>query len=202
MKHSFLICGYPRTRTMWFSHFLSVPRHSVCTHEATEFAGSPEEFWCNARAYASEVETYGNSDSANIFVLPALLAERPMTKVVWIDRPVLEVEASMREARVPHTSDSMKTLLKFRNHYAQYFDLVLNFKDLVTAEACRRIWELCLPDIEFDYGRWGIFTERKICYSKSNPFPVKQYAKFLEWVGKEIDEETAQLWKHGGETSL
>src|SRR6516165_8958202 len=75
MKHTFIICGYPRSRTMWLSRFLTLDGISYCTHEATEFAGSQEQFWSNAEKYAQQCDYYGNSDSANIFVLPALLAE-------------------------------------------------------------------------------------------------------------------------------
>src|SRR6267378_4396338 len=98
MKSSFLICGFPRSRSMWLSKFLTIPGVCVCTHEATEYAGSAPEFWKNALDFCSDsgAPIYGNADCANIYVLPGMLAEQPLCRTVWIARPIVEVCASMK----------------------------------------------------------------------------------------------------------
>jgi hypothetical protein len=146
---------------MWLAHFLSVSGVSVCTHEATEFAGSATEFWQNAENTAESfgVSIYGNSDSANIFVLPALLAER-----------------------------SARTLIAMRDAHQDHFDTVISFKSLERMDVCRWIWEYCLPGVPFDAGRWGLFHSKKIGYSAANPSPLKPYAKFLAFVQREIGQ--------------
>jgi hypothetical protein len=185
MNNSFLICAFPRSRTMWLAQFLSVPGVSVCTHEATEFAGSATEFWQNAEAYGAPI--YGNSDSANIFVLPALLAERPLTRVIWIARPIVEVAKSMKAAKMPFTEQSARTLMAMRDRYKEYFDVVIEFSDLEAMDVCKYLWEFVLPGVSFDFDRWGIFHSKKIAYTKDNPYPPKAYGKLLAWIEREIN---------------
>ena len=189
IKDSFLICAFPRSRTMWLSQFLSVPGVSTCTHEATEFAGNAAEFWHNAECScrASGVQIYGNSDSANTFVLPALLAERPLTRVVWIARPIVEVAKSMKAAKMPFTEQSARTLIALRDAHWAHFDLMIDFKDHERMDTCRELWEFCLPMVPFDADRWGLFHSCKIGYSAAQPAPEKPYAKFLAWVRKELN---------------
>jgi hypothetical protein len=189
LKDSFLICAFPRSRTMWLAHFLSVSGVSVCTHEATEFAGSAAEFWQNAEGTAESfgVSIYGNSDSANIFVLPALLADQPLTRVVWIARPIVEVAKSMKAANMPFTEQSARTLMAMRDRYKEYFDVVIEFSDLERMDVCKDLWEFVLPGVSFDFDRWGIFHSKKIAYTKDNPYPPKAYGKLLAWIEREIN---------------
>jgi hypothetical protein len=174
---------------MWLAQFLSVPGISVTTHEATEFAGSAAEFWKNAEVscLCAGAGIYGNSDSANIFVLPALLAERPLTRVVWIARPIVEVAKSMKAARMPFTEQSAKTLMAMRDRYEEYFDVVIEFSDLERMDVCKYLWEFVLPGVSFDSDRWGIFHSKKIAYTKDNPYPPKAYGKLLAWIEREIN---------------
>lgn len=190
MNNSFLICGFPRSRTMWLSHFLTVPGKSVCTHEATENAGSAKEFWDNAERFAGGHLDYGNSDSANIFVLPALLAERPLTRVVWIERPIVEVCQSMKRANLPFDEASARTLMKLRDQYKEHFDMVLHFQDLYRMDTCWALWKWVLPEVEFELGRWGIFYVKNICYTAAHPPPKQNTAKFLAWVNQELQQES------------
>lgn len=180
---------------MWLARLLTVTGYSVCTHEACEFAGSPEEFWANAEHYCNGLEVYGNSDSANIFVLPAVLAERPLTRVVWINRSITEVARSMKRARMPVSERSLQTLMMMRDRHREHFDLIVDFEDLEDEQACEAVWEFCL-DRPFDRERWQSLRRLKICYNAQNPFPVKAYAKFLSWAQHEVDQ-----WTHGGEIS-
>jgi hypothetical protein len=182
---SFLICGFPRSRTLWLSHFLTVPSICICTHEATEHADSAEEFWRNADHFSYGHEFYGNSDSANNLVLPSLLAERPLAKVVWIERPIAEVRESLLRAKIPFAEGWDKVLPEIRDRHVEYFDLIMDWRDLSTMHGCRKIWEFCLPGVPFDYGRWGTYNARKICYSAENPYPEKSYEKLLVWLRNE-----------------
>lgn len=184
---TFLICAYPRSRTFWLSQFLSMAGVSACSHEATEFAGSVAEFWSNGEKYAAGCDFYGNSDSANIYVLRALLADRPLTRVVWVDRPIEEVKISMANMGMPVTDHALGNLVEMRMLNQDCFDLVIQYRHLQFAQVCRELWEFCLPGVEFDYGRWGIFHNRRLGYSKDNPMPVKDFRKFMPWVRRELD---------------
>ena len=170
---------------MWISKFLTVEGASVCTHEASEFAGSPEEFWDNAEKYATGVDIYGNSDSANIFVIPSLLAIKPLTRVVWIDRPIDEVARSMEVVGIPFNDKALHNLMSMHDLYEDYFDLIIRFDDLKSGEVCKALWEFCLPGVPFDWGRWGLLDSQKLCYSKENPMPPKYFQRFLAWVQRD-----------------
>lgn len=188
MNSAFLICGYPRSRTFWLSKFLSVPGVSICTHEACEFAGSVEEFWNNAEySTAAGCEFYGNSDSANIYVLRSMLAERPLTKVVWIDRPIDEVRRSMQSIGMPVIEHALENLMIMREYNESCFDMVIPYRDLHYAAVCRQLWEFCLPGVQFSYARWGLYDCQKLGYSKEHPMPQKDFVRFLHWVQHELD---------------
>jgi hypothetical protein len=171
---------------MWLSKFLTVEGISLCMHEGTEHAGSAEEFWSNANHFALGCHYYGNSDSANIFVLQALLAERPMTKVIWIERPMSEVMESMKRARMAFHEQCARTLIEMRDANYALIDFVFKFEHLEHLEACKAIWEICLPGLPFDYARWGIYNVQRICYTAENPSPEKNYSKFLPWAQAEV----------------
>jgi len=176
---------------MWLSRFLTLDGISYCTHEATEFAGSQEEFWSNAEKYAQQCDYYGNSDSANIFVLPALLAEKPMTKVIWVDRPMDQVIKSMQAARMPFHEKSVSTLQQmFERHY-ELFDLVVSYKLLELECGCRLVWDHCLPGVPFDEIRWRFMKDQRICYTEKCPSPIKSYEKFLPWAQAEVGRVSA-----------
>jgi hypothetical protein len=154
-------------------------------HEATEFASSPQEFWSNADGFILGREVFGNSDSANNLVLPSILAERPLTRVVWVERPIAEVRESLLRAKIPFCEGWDKVLLEMRDRHAEYFDLIMDYSELDTMDGCRKIWEFCLPGVQFDYGRWGRYSVQKICYSADNPYPEKSYEKLLIWLEAE-----------------
>ena len=178
---------------MWLSRFLTLDGISYCTHEATEFAGSQEEFWSNAEKYAQQCDYYGNADSANIFVLPSILAERPMTKVVWVDRPMTEVLHSMKIANMPMCNEAARSLMEQMTRHYEMFDLVVSFQHLEMEGGSRLIWDLCLPGIPFDSIRWNWFKNQRICYTAHNPPPVKTYEKFLPWAQSEVDKRLTHL---------
>jgi hypothetical protein len=196
MENTFLICSLPRSRSLWFSHFLTVPGASVCTHEASEFAASTKEFWSNAQHFCSDagVKIYGNSDSASLFVLPALLAERPLTRVIWIDRPQNEVIASMRANNIPHDFQSVSMMIRLRDIYRDYFDLVVAYDQLQHLNMMKVIWQVAMPDVPFDPIRWIKFERQRIAYGPSNPMPEKDYTKFFEWVQRELSEPVWREW--------
>lgn len=196
MRETFLICSLPRSRTLWFSELFTVPEKSVCTHEAVEFAASSDEFWTNAEHFCSDagVEVYGNSDSGNIFVLPGLLAQRPLTRVVWIDRPFDEVMASLRDNNIPHDLKSVSMMHRLRDIFSECFDLVVHYRELGQLNVARAVWETCMPSVPFSIGRWSEFSHRRIAYGIDNPFPEKDYVKFGAWVQSELAQPVWREW--------
>jgi hypothetical protein len=195
LSRTFLICAYPRSRTLWLSHFFNLPYVCLCTHEATEYAASSEEFWANAERICSRVERpiYGNSDSAQIFVLPALLACNPTTKVVWIDRPMPEVIASMSRAKLSMTPENwVRSLLAYRARYQDLFDSIIPYEDLTKVETIRALWtELLGPEVPFVEGWWNRMKDQRIAYSiPDNPPPTRNNERFSQFLMHEMEQLT------------
>jgi hypothetical protein len=188
----FLIACFPRSRSLWLSHFLSIQGLSICTHESLEFAGSAVEFWDNADTYrlgyANSDAHYGDSDSAIIFVLPALLAERPMTKVVWIDRPIVEVCRSLKEVDQPIGQQAAELMLTLRDRYCDHFDLILDYHHLGREAIVKVLWDYVLPGIPFDRARFKRYNAQKISYGKDNPMLKKDTTKLMSWVNQELGQ--------------
>lgn len=184
----FLICSFPRSRTLWLANFLSITGKSVVTHEACEFAGSAQEFWENADSLHPDGFHYGNADSASIFVLPALLAERPMTRVVWINRSIVEVCKSMQSIGMPMEEKSARLMLDLRDRYCEHFDLVIDFHSLSQEHIISILWNYCLPGVPFNLVRFRQYNVRRICYTKDNPMPKKDTKRFTAWVNRELSQ--------------
>jgi len=186
MKTDFLICSYPRSRTLWLSQFFTIPGVCKCEYEATQYAANSEEFWLNADlARPGKEWIYGNSDSGNIFVLPALLAARPLTKVVWILRPMGEVEHSLAAAGFPFNREAAR-LLRYHHHKNRgLFDLVIPYRSLGQLRVIETLWKFLLEDVPFDYGRWGILEATRVAYTYKN-YPRPDTTKLMEFIATEI----------------
>jgi hypothetical protein len=174
------------------SKFLTRPGICLCGHEATEYASSSAEFWHNADTVRAETgwPIFGNSDSANIYVLPALLAARPMTKVIWIERPMIEVKRSMERAGFDFPDSTAKTLIFLRDRYQDLIDFVVSYQDLAAVGYCRALWDYLLG-CPFDYAWWNSMAGTRFAYDVST-LPPKDTAKFLSFIMNEM--EAPESW--------
>ena len=53
MQSAFLVCGFPRSRLLWLSRFLSVPHQSICLCDGLSRARSAESFKTRIEAAAA-----------------------------------------------------------------------------------------------------------------------------------------------------
>jgi hypothetical protein len=172
---------------------LTRPGFAFCAHEATEYASSSAEFWDNADKVKAETgwPIFGNSDSANIYVLPALLAARPMTRVLWVERPIEEVKRSMRKAGFEFPDSTAKTLLFLRHRYQDLIDFVIDYQNLEAVGYVRALWDYLLGGCPFDYAWWGSMANTRLAYDVST-IPPKDTAKFLSFIMNEM--EAPESW--------
>jgi hypothetical protein len=173
---------------MWLSRFLSIAGKCAVSHEACEHAGNAEEFWDNADVMRPFGGHYGNSDSATIFVLPALLAARPLTKVIWIHRNMVDVCKSLKAIGLNLDQESAELILRLRDRYRECFDMIIDFEDLSSQRTVETMWYYLLPDIPFDLERFKFYCKQKICYTKEKPMPSKTTVRFVGWVQRELDQ--------------
>jgi hypothetical protein len=183
---TFLICCYPRSRSLWLSRFLTVPGLCVCEHEASEFAASSKEFWDRAEIVAADQPFYGNADSAALFVLPALLAANPLAKVVWIERPMCEVISSTRKAGFTFTDEQACYLVQLRQKYDAFIDVSLNYRALGEVAYVRWLWQYLFSDVSFDLGRWCQHKDWRIAYTAAT-LPKRDTARFRQFLINETE---------------
>jgi len=178
---TFLILSYPRSRTLWLSRFLSIPPIAFCGHDWSEFAASAAEYWGSLEAeigYAA-----GAADTAAIMVLPALLAVRPLTRVVWIERPLAEVATSMDRVGLSFTPAGAGLLRAHKERYQEFFDLEIPFKALNEVEVMETLWRLVLPDLAFPTAKWNELANKRIAYTArdfaARPRSTEKFLRFL-----------------------
>jgi hypothetical protein len=116
------------------------------------------------------------------------LAEHPLTRVVWIDRNIVDVARSMKSIGMEFNEIGLRNLMTMRQLYQKHFDLVIQYEALRSGDACCLLWEFCLPGVPFDWAKWGSLQHKKIGYSKQNPMPEKSCKKFLGWAQQELDD--------------
>jgi hypothetical protein len=194
---TFLICCYPRSRSLWLSYFFSIPGICVCEHEASEHAASSQEFWQRAEDVAGWTPVYGNSDSANLYVLPALLAARPLTKVVWVERHMAEVATSMRRAGFPFDGEQVVRLINMRQACDPYIDVSIGYHRLEHKEYVRWLWEYLIEEVPFDEKRWEALKDQKLAYTAAT-LPFKSTDKFMRFLANETEHlKRCQAGKDG-----
>lgn len=158
----FFIVGLPRSRTAWFSAFLS-GGDVTCHHELLRKCARPEEFaWKLAETPTPIV---GDADS----ILPAayyrIKESLPKHKLVFIVRnPEDALKATL--AAAPEHSERItarwpKIVGSFQTMLANETGLIEQFSDLDNESTCRRISEYC-TGLPFDPIRWASFSELKI----------------------------------------
>lgn len=189
--HTFLVCGLPRSRLSWLARFLSVPHVSVCLCDGLNRTTSAEKYWSlfEELCWFKGISYFGNAEVLNLAVLPALLAARPLTKVVWIDRDLSQSIRSAAAAGCKFDPALWQGLAELRDRYAQHFDLVLPFAELGEEDAIRLLWQTVLPGLPFDRRRWKAFADKRIVCSreeKARGRDLRRLEQFLEVEGETI----------------
>jgi hypothetical protein len=126
-----------------------------------------------------------------------MLAEDPLCRTVWIARPIQEVCASMKAAKMPFDEPTARSLIALRDEYKEHLDFVISYESLNTMSGCRALWEFVLPGVPFDVGRWGVFSGQRIAYTANNPPGPRQIDKFMGWFREEMSQWQSHLGKEG-----
>ena len=145
----FVIFALPRSRTAWLSQFLTY-RAASCAHEQLRHIRNLDD----AKIWLSQENT-GSAETAAAPWWRLLLHYRPDVKIVVIRRPVDEVVESLMRLDL-HGAGSFdrvllaKTIKRLDAKLRQIERRASNvlsvlFADLSDEEACKAIFEHCLP---------------------------------------------------------
>jgi hypothetical protein len=162
---NFFVTGLPRSRTAWLANFLTHGPVSLCYHDILRVDPKLERL--NA---LSGYQFVGDSDSALLLEWPRWVKQFPGARWVVINRPMVEcLESFMHRfnagrpypgaptkivelTQVFHFCDRLKRIAE-RGLPAEQ-TLKVEFADLNKEETIRRVWDWCLPGVEFPRERW------------------------------------------------
>jgi hypothetical protein len=186
--HSFLLCGLPRSRLLWLSRFFSVPHQSVRLCDGSFRATNAESFWQMAEELCQErgARIFGNAEILNLPLLPSLLAARPMTKVVFIHRPMLD---SIKAAEAVGHHIPIQIWRAFAAHltmYLEHVDWIVPFRLLDDESTMRMLWEKVRPGLEWNQRRWRAFVGTRIVCERSK-VPDRSYEALEQFLGAKVE---------------
>ena len=156
---TFLITGLPRSRTAWFSAFMSTGS-SICFHEPLKFMSDISEL---PEALRSVNHTYvGASDSGAGYFLPWITQRMPDMQILVIDRDIDVVEASM--TRIGYPMRQALSLLSERLLSVKGCPGVMwvSFDSLNDKRIMQKIWWHLMPGAAFDEERYEVFKDLRI----------------------------------------
>ena len=95
MSNPFLIVGLPRSRTTWMAAAATIEGRSYCHHEPLRWLDRWDDLFTVIWNGRTSLEYLGVSDHGFGFFLPQIM-ERRAPRTLVIERPIAEVEASLR----------------------------------------------------------------------------------------------------------
>jgi hypothetical protein len=150
----FLICALPRSRTAWLANFLT---HGAvhCAHELSEGAADAAAIVARMQRRREGIRFRGNSDSAQMLVLPELLELLPRAALVVIRRREEAVADSLTRLGFPAARAVVRELGRYLEAAAQTPGaFVLEYEDLQSESALRALQAHVAPGEPFDRERW------------------------------------------------
>jgi hypothetical protein len=186
---TFLLAGFPRSGLYWLSQFLTVPHRSVCLCDGFEQMAGIEGFWATGEEVCKDkgVEFFGNAATMNLVLLPALLARRPLTKVIWVERRLGDSIRSAEASGFHLGIRSWQGLGQLRIRYTEHFDAEINFNDLSDESAIRAIWAEVLPTVPWNQERWHAFRRKRIVCNRPK-LPGQDYSRLERLLRDEAEE--------------
>jgi hypothetical protein len=132
------------------------------------------------------IEYFGNAELFNLPLLPSLLAARPMTKVVFIHRPMMESIKAAEAVGYHIPVRIWQAMAAHLTKYIEYVDWIVPFGLIDDEATMRTLWEKVLPDVPWNQRRWQAFVHRRIVCDRAN-VPNASYEKLEQFLGAEIE---------------
>jgi hypothetical protein len=160
---NFLICGLPRSRTYWFSRYMSPGNsNSICCHEPIVYMDNKEDIKDHYDG-CTGFKHIGISDSSAGFFIEYILEEiKP--QILVIERDIGAVEKSLESLGLNLPTHDYCTALKEKYDSITGHPLVLNcpYEMLNDANVMREITEHLTPGIPFNEEYFNLMTHRHL----------------------------------------
>lgn len=166
----FIVTGYPRSGTAWYSNFLTCSG-ALCWHEGSAY-GAAAGLWLYG------AENRGISDSM-VTMKTRLIEENPDSPVVLIKRDKGEAKASLLKwfgSEINNIDRLFGELeRKFEWLESRSGTMVVPFAEAFEMDTLERVWKYCLPKLPFDKTRAeflrALNVQQNLNYILSNGVP-------------------------------
>jgi len=110
----------------------------------------------------SGIDYFGNAELLNLQLMEALLALRPMTRVIWIKR---KMEDSLRAAEAAgYRIDARlwQGMVVYIERHIGLVDWFIPFEKLNDQATMEELWQKVLPTVSWNQRRWEAFAGKRI----------------------------------------
>lgn len=145
----FIVFSLPRSRSAWLTHFLSRPPKRV-GHDMVLHCDTVKQF---IELFSSGMD--GTCETASVLGHRLIKHLIPQIRFAVVKRPLPEVGLSLSRLGLlapPGELESRQALME--QVEGMPGTLVLDFDWLASPDWCRRLWDFCHPDAEFDLEWW------------------------------------------------
>lgn len=154
MKGSFLIVGYPRSRTAWLANFLT-QGNIACGHEMLSECTLPRHLAGHIRSLGKFY--CGSAETAAPLFMPAIVESMPDAKIVFVKRPAADVSASLQRLGMDWQTSWADEGLEYAMKLPQ--TLVVRYEDLDRMKVLQSIQQWVAPHELFDVRRFQMLRD-------------------------------------------
>ena len=146
----FVVFSLPRSRSAWLTHFLSYPPKRV-GHDVIIYCKHVSEF---VSKFASGMD--GTCETASVLGHRLIRHLLPSVRFAVVRRPLAEVTRSLAQfGLVAPVGELEARSMMLDQVVAMPGTLALTYSELDSPDWCRRLFEFCHPDLEFDIEWWA-----------------------------------------------
>lgn len=143
-----------RSRTTWFSAFMTC-EDNFCYHEGLKYCNKLDDY-----SHLSKRKFNGDSDSSALFFINDIMEMFPDLRVVVIKRNYQDALHSLDNYI---KTDHNEKLLELMANIIKALDFEHLAVDYTAIDSqCEKIWNYCLPEVQFDKARFNLFKNMRI----------------------------------------
>lgn len=150
MPTPFIVFSLPRSRSAWLTHFLSYPPKRV-GHDVIVYCNHVTDF---IKMFSSGMD--GTCETATVLGHRLIRHLLPQVKFAVVRRPLPEVVRSLAAFGLCPPAGELEARDAMLDQVAALpGTLALSFDELDSPDFCRRLFEFCHPDVDFEIEWWA-----------------------------------------------
>lgn len=192
MASPFIVFSLPRSRSAWLTHFLSYPPKRV-GHDVIVYCNHVTDF---IKMFSEGMD--GTCETAAVLGHRLIRHLIPAVKFAVVRRPLADVAASLAALGLHAPPGELEAREAMLDQVASlYGTLSLKFDELDSPDFCRRIFEFCHPDVDFEIEWWAQCSRFNIQVEMGKQVALLHERKdFLANLRKEMMQMSRELPCH------